>query len=106
MWLWIISAIASSILGSATDSWFSETKLGIWFYKKVDDVYTWTAKKLHIKILNEEDKWRKKYPRISKQFDDYDVTIAMLELKISNLENLLKDENYLFDKIKNLKKDK
>ena len=76
MWWWVISAISGSILGSATDSWFSETKLGIWFYKKVDDVYTWTAKKLHIKILNEEDKWRKKYPRISKQFDDYDVTIA------------------------------
>lgn len=82
MWLWIISAIASSILGSATDSWFSETKLGIWFYKKVDNICTWTAKKLHIKMLSEEDKWKKKYPRISSRFDEYD-------LRISNLEKLI-----------------
>ena len=41
MWFWIISAIAASILGNAADSWFSETKLGIWFYKKVDDIATW-----------------------------------------------------------------
>ena len=82
MWIWIISAIAGSILGSATDSWFAETKLGVWFYKKVDNVCTWTSKKLHIKILNEEDKWRKKYPRITKQFDDY-------ELRINNLEKLI-----------------
>ena len=35
MWFWIISAIAGSVLGNAVDSWFSETKLGIWFYGKV-----------------------------------------------------------------------
>ena len=41
MWFWAISAITGSILGNATDSWFSQTKLGMWFYKKVDDVSTW-----------------------------------------------------------------
>ena len=34
MWFWLLSAIAGSIIGGATDSWFRETKLGIWFYKK------------------------------------------------------------------------
>jgi hypothetical protein len=33
MWIWAISAIAASILGNAADSWFAETKLGIWFYR-------------------------------------------------------------------------
>ena len=33
MWFWLLSAIAGSIIGGATDSWFRETKLGIWFYK-------------------------------------------------------------------------
>ena len=44
MWFWITSAIAASILGNVADSWFSETKLGIWFYKKVDDIATWASK--------------------------------------------------------------
>ena len=35
MWFWAISAIAGSILGSATDSWFRDTKLGVWFYAKM-----------------------------------------------------------------------
>ena len=29
MWFFLISSIASSIIGSAADSWFSETKMGI-----------------------------------------------------------------------------
>ena len=48
MWFWIISAIAGSILGNAVDSWFSETKLGIWFYGKVADISDWAAKKTKI----------------------------------------------------------
>ena len=46
MWFWIITSIAGAILGNAADSWFADTKLGIWFYKKVDNVSTWASKKL------------------------------------------------------------
>ena len=59
MWFWVISAIAGSILGNAADSWFSQTKLGIWFYKKVDDVSTWASKKLGLKVLRNESNWKK-----------------------------------------------
>ena len=45
MWFFLISSIAGSILGNATDSWFADTKLGVWFYKKVDNVSTWASKK-------------------------------------------------------------
>ena len=51
MWLWMISSIGGSILGSAADSWFADTKFGVWFYKKVDNTCTWAANKLNIKIL-------------------------------------------------------
>ena len=70
MWCWVISAIAGSILGNAADSWFADTKLGIWFYKKVDDVSTWASKKLGLNILQNEDNWKRKYPNISKHIDD------------------------------------
>tara|TARA_B100000029_G_C17088120_1_gene783183 strand:- start:314 stop:586 length:273 start_codon:yes stop_codon:yes gene_type:complete len=79
MWFWIISSIASSILGSAADSWFADTKCGIWFYKKVDDVSSWAAKKLNIKVLQNEDNWKKKYPNVAKKMDNLEHRIANLE---------------------------
>ena len=79
MWFWIISSIASSILGSAADSWFADTKCGIWFYKKVDDISSWATKKLNIKVLQDEDNWKKKYPNVVKKIDDLEHRIANLE---------------------------
>ena len=79
MWFWVISAIAGGILGNAADSWFADPKLGIWFYKKVDDVSTWASKKLGLKILQNEDNWKRKYPNISKHIDDLEARIEKLE---------------------------
>ena len=76
MWFFLISNIAGSILGSATNSWFADTKLGIWFYKKVDDVSTWASKKLGLKVLKDENNWKKKYPNVAKKFD---LLVARLE---------------------------
>ena len=81
MWFWLISAIAGSILGNAVDSWFAETKAGAWFYKKVDQISTWATKKLNIKILADEEKWKKKYPNVAKKMTD-------LEQRVTHLENL------------------
>tara|TARA_B100000085_G_scaffold15851_1_gene13627 strand:- start:611 stop:874 length:264 start_codon:yes stop_codon:yes gene_type:complete len=79
MWFWLISAIAGSILGGATESWFAETKFGIWFYKKVDQIYTWAAKKLNIKILENEEKWKKKYPNVANKIDTLEKRVKYLE---------------------------
>tara|TARA_R110000823_G_scaffold227975_1_gene355359 strand:- start:342 stop:593 length:252 start_codon:yes stop_codon:yes gene_type:complete len=75
----LISSITGSILGSAADSWFADTKAGIWFYKKVDQVSGWAARKLNIKILAEEDAWKKKYPNVAKKMDDLDNRLSELE---------------------------
>ncbi len=80
MWFWLISSIASSILGSAANSWFADTKLGMWFYKKIDDVSTWASKKLGLKVLQDEDNWKKKYPNVSKHIDDLEARIQKLEI--------------------------
>ncbi len=79
MWFWLISSIAGSILGSAADTWFADTKLGRWFYKKVDDVASWASKKLGLKVLQDENNWRKKYPNVSKKIDDLEARIKKLE---------------------------
>tara|TARA_A100001037_G_C14555569_1_gene373594 strand:+ start:223 stop:492 length:270 start_codon:yes stop_codon:yes gene_type:complete len=81
MWFWLISNIAGSILGSAADSWFADTKCGKWFYRTVDNVFTWSAKKLNIKILKDEEKWRKKYPHVAGELDNLKERIKKLENK-------------------------
>ena len=79
MWLWLISAIAGSILGSAADSWFADTKAGIWFYKKVDQVSGWAARKLNIQKLAEEESWKKKHPNVAKKISDLENKVKYLE---------------------------
>ena len=80
MWFWLISSIASSILGRAANSWFADTKLGMWVYKKIDNVSTWASKKLGLKVLQDEDNWKKKYPNVSKHIDDLEARIERLEI--------------------------
>ena len=79
MWFWLISAIAGSILGSAADSWFSETKAGLWFYKKVDNVSTWASKKLGLKVLADEENWQKKYPHVNQRINELEAKINKLK---------------------------
>ena len=67
MWFWLISAIAGSIIGSATDSWFRDTKVGVWFYAKIDGLYTWASKRYGLKILTDEAKRMKKFPELEKR---------------------------------------
>ncbi len=77
MWSWLVLSIAGSIIGSASDSWFRDTKMGIWFYAKVENVYTWANKRYGLKILTDEKERMKKFPE--------------LEKRLVNLENRLKE---------------
>ena len=79
MWLFLISNIAGSILGSAADSWFADTKLGIWFYNKFDDVSTWASKNLGWKILKDEQNWETKYPNVAEKIKTLEARIKKLE---------------------------
>lgn len=79
MWFFIISSIAGSILGNAADSWFADTKLGIWTYKKVDDVSTWASKKLGLKILKDENNWKTKYPNVAMKIEKLEARLEKLE---------------------------
>jgi hypothetical protein len=81
MWVFLISSIASAVIGSAADSWFSETKMGKWFYRKVDDVASWASRKLGLKVLQDETNWKTKYPNVANKMDDLEAIIKQLEEK-------------------------
>jgi len=79
MWFFLISSIASSIIGSAADSWFADTKMGVWFYRKIGNVSTWASKKLGLKVLQDEQNWRTKYPNVSLKIDKLEARLEKLE---------------------------
>ena len=82
MWFFLISSIAGAILGNAADSWFADTKLGIWTYKKVDNVSTWASKKLGLKILKDENNWKTKYPNVAMKIEELEAKIEKLERRM------------------------
>jgi len=51
----------------------------LWFYKKVDNVSTWASKKLGLKVLQDEQNWKTKYPNVSKKIDELEARINELE---------------------------
>ena len=63
----------------AAESWFADTKLGVWFYKKVDNVSTWASKKLGLKILQDEQNWKAKYPNVAAKIEKLEARINYLE---------------------------
>lgn len=82
MWFWLISSIAGSIIGSATESWFRDTKVGVWFYAKIDSLYTWASHRYGLKILTDEEERMKKFPQLSAKLEKLEKEIE--ELKRGN----------------------
>jgi hypothetical protein len=79
MWFFLIKAITGSIIGNATATWFKDTKLGVWFYKKIDSLYNWAAKRYNVKILTEEEKHMAKFPTLKKKLEDIETRLKKLE---------------------------
>ena len=79
MWFFLIKSVAGSIIGSATESWFRDTKLGVWTYAKLDSLYTWASKRYGIKMLTDERKRMAKFPELSKRLDSIEARIRILE---------------------------
>jgi hypothetical protein len=79
MWFFLISSITGSILGNAANTWFADTKAGVWFYKRVDNVSTWASKKLGLKVLADEKNWKNKYPHVSLKIDELEARVTKLE---------------------------
>ena len=80
-WFFLLKASASAILGKSTNAWFKKTKVGIWFYAKVDAFYTWAAKRYDIEIATKEERAMKKYPYLMKRINDIEKDIKKLKKK-------------------------
>jgi hypothetical protein len=81
MWFFLIKAITGSIIGNATATWFKKTKMGTWFYNKVDSWYNWAADRYNVKILTEEEKQMAKFPALRKRLDNIEKELNKLKKK-------------------------
>tara|TARA_A200000159_G_C7298239_1_gene328876 strand:- start:42 stop:284 length:243 start_codon:yes stop_codon:yes gene_type:complete len=79
MWFFLIKAIAGSIIGNATATWFKKTKLGVWFYNKVDSLYNWAAERYNVKVLTDEEKRMAKFPTLKAKLEEMEKRIKKLE---------------------------
>jgi translation initiation factor IF-2 len=79
MWFWLIKSITGSIIGNASAEWFKKTKLGVWFFNKVDRLYNWAAERYNIKVLTEEEKQMAKFPMLQKRLNDLEKQIKELK---------------------------
>jgi hypothetical protein len=86
--LWIYTALAGSVFGAIFIAYMSTTRIGLWFYAKVDHSMDYLVARYGWTWLEQpEDAWRKKYPRITKKIDELETRIEELERKDSQYHN-------------------
>lgn len=79
--LWIYTALAGSVFGAIFIAYMSTTRIGLWFYAKVDLIIDFLVKRWGLTFLEQpEDAWKYKYPVIRRK-------IREIEERISKLEN-------------------
>jgi len=90
--LWIYTALAGSIFGAIFIAYISTTRIGLWFYARVDRMLDYLVKRWGLTWLEQpEDAWRKKYPHVTKKIDD-------LEARLQHIEKDLQ-EKHSFEKL-------
>ena len=82
-WLFILTlkSILSSIIGSSFYQWFKNTKMGVWFQVRLDNLMEWVAERYDIEIASREEKWLAQYPLLAKRIVDLEKEVAKLKKK-------------------------
>jgi hypothetical protein len=78
--LWIYTAIAGSIVGAIALAYLKDTRVGIWFYGKIDQTLDYLVARWGWTWFEQPtDAWRKKYPHVTKKIDELEARIIQLE---------------------------
>ena len=85
MWFFLVKSMLGAIIGQSTNTWFKKTKMGMWFYKKIDTCYNWAAKRYNIDVLTKEVKEIKKFPALTAKIDKLEEQVAKLKVEIINI---------------------
>jgi len=78
--LWIWTALAGSIFGTAFVFYIHDTRIGLWSYGLFDKAVDYIRDKFNLTWLNQDaDAWRKINPNLSAKIDQLEERIKQLE---------------------------
>lgn len=78
MYYFILKSILGSIVGSSFYTWWKDTRLGVWFQKKLDETLT----ALDWEILKKEEQWKTLYPMLDFRLLELEERVKILELEL------------------------
>ena len=81
MSFFLVKSILGAIIVQSTNAWFRKTKMGMWFYKKVDTCYNWAAKRYDLNVLTKEEKLIKKFPALTAKINKLEDEIAKIKVE-------------------------
>ena len=79
MWFFLVKSILGAIVGQSTNAWFKKTKMGMWFYAKVEQCYNWAAKRYDIQVLSKEEKLIKRFPNLMQRIQRLEKQVAHIK---------------------------
>ena len=79
MWFFLVKSILGAIVGQSTNAWFKKTKMGMWFYAKVEQCYNWAAKRYDIQVLSIEEKLIKRFPNLMQRIQRLEKQVARIK---------------------------
>jgi|TARA_B100002003_G_scaffold250338_1_gene289453 hypothetical protein len=96
IWIFIVKAVLTGIIGSSFYVWFKSTRMGIWFNKKLDTLMSRIVKRYDVEVLKKQEKQLKKIPdsvmeqlnKVIQQLDDINKRMTKIEAE-RNLEKEL-----------------
>jgi hypothetical protein len=77
----IVRACITGAIGSSFGKWFSTTRMGIWFQKKLDTFMEYLSYKYDIEVAKKEEKWSKHYPKLAEKIKNLEERLVELENK-------------------------
>ena len=78
--LWIYTGIVGSIFGALFVAYLSTTRIGLWTYSMWDQFLDWIVEKTGWTwFKQDDDAWRKRYPKITAKIDELEERISKLE---------------------------
>ena len=86
MWLLISKAILSSIVGSSFYNWWRNTRMGIWFQKKLDNTLEKIQGRYDWQVFEKEQKWQSEYPNLAQRIKDLEDQLDDVQGRVHSLE--------------------
>jgi adenylate kinase family enzyme len=97
IWVFILKACLTGIIGSAFYAWFKTTRMGVWFDKKLDSLMNRISGRLDIEVLKKNEKALKKLPV---EVQTQQNRLIDIERRLKKLEEERNLEKELWHKIK------